>query len=76
MIEWLQTWPGWLQGFWLSYVTFHDIIQWAVMLFLARTTWGERRKKQEAEKLITHIHAELHQHVEEDYHKPRIIKMG
>jgi len=74
MIEWLQTWPGWLQGLWLSYVTFHDIIQWAVMLFLARTAWGERRKKQAAEELITHIHDELHRHVGEDYHRPRIIK--
>ncbi len=66
MLEWLQSWPAWLQGLWFIYITFHDPVQWAVMAFLAHTAWGQRQKKKEAEALVEHIHRELHQHIEED----------
>ena len=66
MIEWIQTWPDWLQGLWLSYVTFHDLIQWAIIAIIAKTAWGQRQKKKELEELIDHIHEELHHHIEED----------
>ena len=73
-MEWIHTWPDWLQNFWFAYVTFHDLVQWAVMLFLARTAWGTRKKKRELEEILIHVHEELHHHVLEDYHRPRIIK--
>ncbi len=66
MIEWIQTWPGWLQAFWLGYVTLHDFIQWGVMAVLAHTAWGERKKKRAVEDLLEHIHEELHDHMQED----------
>ncbi len=66
MIEWFQTWPDWLQAVWFSYITLHDVVQWGIMALLARTAWGERKKKKEIEDLLEHIHEELHQHIEED----------
>ncbi len=66
MVEWVQSWPEWLQGLWLGYVTFHDLIQWAIVALLAKSAWGQRQKKKELESLIKHIHEELHLHIDED----------
>jgi len=66
MLEWVSSWPDWLQGLWFTYITFHDFIQWGVMLILAHTAWGQRKKKRELEELIEHIHEELHHHIDED----------
>ena len=66
ILEWVQTWPDWLQGVWFGYVTLHDFIQWGIMAVLARTAWGERKKKKELEELLEHIHEELHNHIKED----------
>lgn len=66
MIEWLQTWPDWLQGVWFVYITFHDLLQWIVVAIFGLTVWGQRREKQKLEMLIEHIHTELHTHIEED----------
>ena len=66
MVEWIDTWPSWLQGVWFAYITFHDFIQWGIMGLLAHTAWGERQKKREVEKLLEHIHKELHTHITED----------
>ena len=71
MLEWVNSWPDWLQGIWFAYITFHDFIQWGIMLLLARTAWGQQKKKRESEKLLKHIHKELHEHIIEDalFHK-------
>ena len=66
MLEWVSSWPDWLQGVWFTYITFHDFVQWGIMALLAHTAWGERRRKKESEQLIEHIHEELHKHIEED----------
>lgn len=66
MLEWVNSWPDWIQGLWFTYVTFHDLIQWAIIALFGYTTWGQRRKKREMEDLIEHIHEELHQHIAED----------
>ena len=66
MLEWVNSWPDWLQGIWFTYITFHDFVQWGIMALLAHTAWGERRKKRELEEIIAHIHEELHQHITED----------
>lgn len=66
MIEWVQTWPDWLQAAWFFYVTFHDIIQWGVIALFGLTAWGQRREKKKLEALIEHIHEELHAHIEQD----------
>lgn len=66
MLEWVDSWPEWLQGIWFAYVTFHDLIQWAIIVLFGYTAWGQRRKKKEMEELIEHIHEELHQHIAED----------
>jgi len=76
MIEWIQTWPDWLQGLWLSYVTFHDFIQWAIIAIIAKTAWGQRQKKKELEELIDHIHEELHHHIEEDAARHAALGQG
>jgi hypothetical protein len=51
---------------WLSYVTLHDFVQWAIIAIVAKTAWGQRKKKKELEELIDHIHEELHHHIDED----------
>ncbi len=66
MLEWISSWPDWLQGIWFTYITFHDFLQWTVMLFLARTAWGQRKKKKELEKILDHVHTELHEHIAQD----------
>lgn len=69
MLEWVKTWPDWLQALWFAYVTFHDIIQWGVLFLFGLTLWGKRKHKRDLEKLIEeldHIHAELHTHIAED----------
>ena len=66
MLEWVTSWPDWLQGLWFTYITFHDFVQWGIMALLARTAWGERRKKKALEEIIEHVHRELHQHITED----------
>jgi len=66
MLEWVNSWPEWLQGLWFAYVTFHDLIQWAIIFAFGYTAWGQRKKKKEMEELISHIHDELHQHIDED----------
>ena len=66
MIEWIQTWPEWLQGLWFAYITFHDFIQWGIIALVGLTAWGQRREKKRLEALIEHIHEELHTHIEED----------
>lgn len=62
-----------LQELWFYYVTFHDPIQWAVMLLVGWTAWGQRKKKQELHDLaielqteLDHVHEELHVHMQED----------
>ena len=56
---------------WFVYITFHDIIQWIFIFAVGLTAWGQRRKKKEVDKLLEHIHDELHKHIEEDssFHK-------
>jgi len=73
MFEWLQTWPDWLQNFWFLYITFHDLIQWGIMLIIGYTAWGQRRQKKELQELalvlqkeLNHVHGELHIHMHED----------
>ena len=66
MLEWIQTWPDWLQGCWFIYITFHDIIQWFLIVLFGFTTWGQKREKKRLEKLVEHIHQELHNHIKED----------
>jgi len=73
MFEWIQNWPDWLQGVWFAYVTFHDLIQWAIMVIIGWTAWGQRKHKQELQLLVNklkeeleHVHIEVHNHLEED----------
>ncbi len=66
MLEWVNSWPDWLQGVWFTYITFHDFVQWIIMAIIARSAWGLRKKKREQEQIIEHIHKELHQHIAED----------
>ncbi len=73
MLEWLQTWPEWLQGLWFVYITFHDLIQWGILLIIGYTTWGQRKQKRELQELalllqeeLNHVHGELHGHIDED----------
>jgi len=73
ILEWVQTWPDWLQGLWFAYITFHDVIQWIIIILFGLTTWGERRKKKKLEDLIDHIHKELHNHIEEDSSLHKIL---
>lgn len=66
MLEWVSSWPDWLQSIWFAYVTFHDFIQWGVIGLFGLTAWGQRREKKRIEDLTRHIHEELHIHIEED----------
>ena len=73
MLEWVAAWPDWLQGFWFLYITFHDLIQWAIMLIIGYTAWGQRKQKRELQVLarmlqkeLNHVHVELHDHIHED----------
>jgi len=36
------------------------------MLLLARTAWGQRKKKRELEEILEHVHTELHEHIVQD----------
>lgn len=76
MLEWVNSWPDWLQGLWFTYITFHDFIQWGVMAVLAHTAWGQRKKKKELEDLIEHIHDELHRHIDEDASFHEVLGQG
>ncbi len=66
MLEWMNSWPDWLQGIWFAYVTFHDLVQWVALAAFGYTVWGQRQKKKAMEELIEHIHNELHTHIAED----------
>ncbi len=66
MLEWVNSWPEWLQGVWFTYVTFHDLFQWAIIFAFGYTAWGQRQRKKDAEELVKHIHEELHRHIDED----------
>ena len=66
MIEWFYNLPQWLQSTWFIYVTFHDFVQWGIIILIGYTAWGRRRQKTQMDDLIKHIHDELHQHIEED----------
>ncbi len=65
-MHWLMLEGSWQHSTWFVYVTFHDLIQWCIIVLFGLTTWGERRQKKQLEKLIEHIHQELHTHIEED----------
>ena len=66
LMTWLTQEGAWQHSLWFVYVTFHDIIQWVIIILFGLTAWGERRKKRKLEELIEHIHGELHTHIEED----------
>ena len=69
MPTWIDSWPDWLATAWFFYVTFHDIVQWAVLALIGYTAWGKRKYKQELETLmleLQHVHSELHSHIHED----------
>lgn len=66
MPEWFQSLPDWAQYSWFIYVTFHDIIQWIIIAIFGLTAWGQRRQKRQMEKMVDHIHDELHRHIRED----------
>lgn len=72
MLDWILAHPV-LSEVWFVYVTFHDLVQWALMLAIGYTAWGQRRKAQEKHELalalkveLDHVHEELHNHMEED----------
>ncbi len=65
-MTWLMQEGSWQHSLWFVYVTFHDIIQWGIIVLFGLTAWGERIKKKKLEDLIEHIHEELHTHIEED----------
>ena len=69
MFEWIQTLPEWVQWVWGFYVTFHDLVQWAVIGVLGYTAWGKKKHRAEIEEIaeeVAHIHEELHIHIDED----------
>ena len=66
MLEWFEGLPNWLQQFWFIYVTFHDLVQWLIITAFGLTAWGQRKQKKQLEKLVEHIHQELHMHIQED----------
>jgi len=49
MLEWVANWPEWAQSFWFMYVTFHDLVQWAVLFVIGLTAYGQRQKKKDLE---------------------------
>ena len=70
---WVESWPEWAQALWFVYVTFHDLIQWALMLIIGYTAWGQRQHKKELQHLVDelreeleHVHEEVHAHMDED----------
>jgi len=72
-VDWMQSWPDWLQGAWFAYVTFHDLIQWGIMVIIGWTAWGQRKHERELQLLIEklsaelrHVHEEVHNHIDED----------
>jgi len=66
LMHWLMQEGSWQHSAWFLYVTFHDLIQWGIIVLFGLTAWGERRKKRQLEILVEHIHKELHTHIEED----------
>jgi len=77
-VEWFTS-PGTTQHtVWWAYVTLHDFVQWSIMALLAKTAWGERKKKKELEGIIEHIHQELHFHMTEDssFHEEVLGQLG
>ena len=73
LLEWFESLPSWVQGFWFAYVTFHDLIQWSIMVIIGYTTWGQRQHKKELQDLVgklrdelLHVHEEVHNHIDED----------
>ena len=57
----------WVGSAWFIWVTFHDLVQWAVMALLGFTVLRQRRvMKDMVRKEVAHIHEELHKHIEED----------
>ncbi len=72
-IHWLMREGSWQHSTWFVYVTFHDLFQWGIIGLFGLTAWGERRKKKQLEKLIEHIHEELHTHIEEDSSLHRVL---
>jgi hypothetical protein len=62
-----------LRDLWFVYVTFHDIVQWVIMAIVGMTVYGQRRHKKELRELavelereLSHVHAELHNHILQD----------
>lgn len=66
MLEWLASFPDWVQSLWFIYVTFHDFIQWGIITAVGFTAWGQKRQRRKVEREVQHIHEELHKHIEED----------
>lgn len=57
----------WVGSVWFIWVTFHDVVQWAIMGFLGVTVLRQRRvMKDMVREEVQHIHEELHKHIEED----------
>lgn len=72
-MKWLMSEGSWQHSLWFAYVTFHDLIQWSIMTIIGLTAWGQRKHKREQQELIkelrdelTHVHDEVHTHMEED----------
>lgn len=73
MLEWFLDRPEWLKDLWFVYVTFHDLIQWGILIIIGYTAWDQRKQKRELRDLalilqeeLDHVHAELHGHMNED----------
>lgn len=72
-MHWLMTEGSWQHSLWFIYVTFHDLIQWALMAIIGLTAYGQRKHKQKLHDLVIqleqeleHVHKEIHTHIEED----------
>lgn len=72
-MKWLMIEGSWQHSLWFVYVTFHDLIQWAIMGIIGLTAYGQRKHKRELQDLVTelraeleHVHCEIHNHMEED----------
>lgn len=72
-MKWLMIEGSWQHSLWFAYVTFHDLIQWAIMTIIGLTAYGQRKHKKELQELVVelkdelaHVHDEIHFHMEED----------
>ncbi|MBD3260340.1 MAG: GNAT family N-acetyltransferase [Candidatus Altiarchaeales archaeon] len=72
-MTWLMTEGTWQHSAWFAYVTFHDLIQWAIVSILGLTAWGQRKHKEKLNELVIelkdelqHVHEEIHNHIDED----------